>query len=125
MQSSSTTPTTENEILKRQIRDWISVDNELRRLKKEVRQRTDEKERMTLDLMENMKRRNIDVVNLTDGHLRYQNQKVKKPITQKMLLNLLSTYFQGDVQEAEKVNTFLIENRPEVIRESLVRKVNP
>jgi hypothetical protein len=120
---SLTTTTTDTDGLKRQIRDWIALDNELRRLKKEVRQRTHDKERMTAGLIDNMKRRNIDMVNLSDGSLRYESRKVKKPVTQKMLLNLLATYFDGDAEEANKVNTFILDHREESVKETLVRKI--
>lgn len=118
--------TSDTELLKRQIRDWIAVDNDVRRLKKEMRQRTQDRDRMTAGLLENMKRRNIDVVNLNDGgQLRYDVRKVKKPVTQKMLLHVLATYFDGDVEEAQKVNKFILEHREETTRETLVRKTVP
>jgi hypothetical protein len=114
---------TETDALKRQIREWIALDNDMRRIKKELRQRSQDKEKMTAGLIESMKRRNIDVVNLgIDGQLRYENKTVKKPVTQKMLLNLLATYFEGDQEEAKKVGTFILDNREEVVKETLVRK---
>lgn len=112
-----------NDVLKRQIREWLTLDNELRRIKKEVRQRTLDKERLTAGLIDQMKRKNIDMVNLADGHLRYESKTVKKPVTQKMLLNLLATYFDGNAEEANKVNTFILDHREETVTESLVRKI--
>lgn len=120
---SAATHHSETDALKRQIREWIALDNEMRRIKKELRQRSQDKEKMTAGLIESMKRRNIDVVNLgVDGQLRYENKTVKKPVTQKMLLNLLATYFEGDQEEAKKVGTFILDNREEVVKETLVRK---
>jgi len=111
--------------LKRQIREWIALDNEMRRMKRELRQKTQDKEKMTAGLIANMKSRNIDVLNLGgDGQIVYESRKVKKPVTQKMLLNLLATYFDGDTKEAAKVNTFILENREEVVKEALVRKLD-
>lgn len=121
--STALTTASENDALKRQIRDWIALDNDLRRMKKQIRQRTEDRDRITAGLMDSMKRRNIDMVNLADGHLRYESRKVKKPVTQKMLLNLLATYFGGDVDEANKVNTFILDHREETVRETLVRKI--
>ena len=119
-----TTSNNDNTALKKQIRDWIALDNDIRRMKRELRQVTQDKERMTKGLIESMKQRNIDVVNLGgDGQLCYESRKVKKPVTQKMLLNLLATYFDGNAEEANKVNSFILENREEVVKETLVRKV--
>lgn len=113
------------ESLKRQIREWIAMDNEMRRMKREIRQKTLDKEKMTAGLIANMKSRNIDVLNLGgDGQIVYESRKVKKPVTQKMLLNLLATYFDGDTKEAAKVNTFILENREEVTKETLLRKLD-
>jgi len=121
--SMSLTTTSDNDALKRQIREWIALDNDLRRVKKELRQRTLDKERMTAGLIDSMKRKNIDMVNLADGHLRYESRKVKKPVTQKMLLNLLATYFDGNAEEANKVSTFILDHREETVKETLVRKI--
>lgn len=122
-EESNSNVTSSPESLKRQIREWIALDNEMRRMKRELRQKTLDKEKMTAGLMENMKSRNIDVLNLGgDGQILYESRKVKKPVTQKMLLNLLATYFDGDTEEASKVNSFIMENRGEVVKEALVRK---
>ena len=41
-----------------------------------------------------------------------------------VLLNILSKYFDGDLNKAEDANEFILNNREEVIKESIVRKIN-
>ena len=48
----------------------------------------------------------------------------KKPITKKMLLNILSRYYNGDSSMANEVNKFILDNREEVVKDVIVRKVD-
>jgi len=41
-----------------------------------------------------------------------------------MLQNILSKYYQGDNAKANEVNNFILENREEVSKEVLTRKVD-
>jgi|LauGreDrversion4_1035100.scaffolds.fasta_scaffold1014078_1 DNA-nicking Smr family endonuclease len=111
-----------NDLFKRQIRDWIAMDNEQRVLKRELEQRKKAKEQLTKQLMESMKHRSIDVLNTNDGELHYHRRAVKKPVTQKMLLKILSSYFDGNTAEATKINNYILESREEVVQETIVRK---
>ena len=37
---------------------------------------------------------------------------------------ILSKYFEGDIEKAEEANDFILNNREEVIKESITRKLN-
>jgi hypothetical protein len=41
-----------------------------------------------------------------------------------MLLDILAKYYEGDLLKASNVNNFILENREEVLKESLVLKAN-
>jgi Family of unknown function (DUF5760) len=49
----------------------------------------------------------------------------KKPLTKKMLMDTLSKYFKGDILKASELNDYIIENREETVKESIVRKIIP
>ena len=51
-------------------------------------------------------------------------KNVKKPITKKVLLNILAKYFEGDIEKAEEANEFILNNREEITKESITRKLN-
>jgi Family of unknown function (DUF5760) len=99
------------------IREWVKIDNELRALSKEQTKRKNDKKRISAALIEIMKKNEIDAFDIKDGELRYTKKNIKKPITKKILLNILSTYYSGDVSKATELNNYIIENREEVTRE--------
>lgn len=112
------------ETLVKTIKDWVKLDNEIRSLKKEQNIRTTEKKELSNTLIELMKSNDIDCVDIKDGQLCYTQHSVKKPITKKTLLSILSKYFKGDIETASNVTEFITDNREEVVKESLTRKIN-
>lgn len=106
------------------IRDWVKTDNEMRTLKSEVSARKKAKDALSARLMNIMKDNEIDSVDINDGRIEYASRKTKKPITKKMLLNILSNYYKGNTSMANEVNNFILSNREEVVKEVIVRKVD-
>lgn len=112
------------ETLVKTIKDWVKLDNEIRSLKKEQSIRTTEKKELSNTLIELMKSNDIDCVDIKDGQLCYTQHSIKKPITKKTLLSILSKYFKGDIERASNITEFITDNREEVVKESLTRKIN-
>jgi len=106
------------------IKRWVKIDNEIRVLNKELSARKNEKKKISSELIEVMRKNEIDNFELKDGEIQYVKRNVKKPITQKALLSILSEYYKGDLLKASEMNNFIIENREEVVKESIVRKIN-
>jgi seryl-tRNA synthetase len=105
------------------IRKWIKMDNEIRALQKESNKRKNDKKKISSDLIEVMKKNEIDCFDINDGQILYSKKSVKKPITQKVLLDILSTYFKGDALKASEINNFIMESRESVTKETIVRKI--
>jgi hypothetical protein len=105
------------------IKKWVKIDNEIRTLQKEQVMRKKEKKTISNDLIEVMRTNQIDCFDIKDGQLVYNKKNVKKPITKKELLQILSTYYDGDTLKASEVTTFIDENRTEVVKETITRKV--
>lgn len=106
------------------IKKWVKIDNEIRVLQKEQNARKKEKKNISNDLINVMKNNEIDCFDINDGQIIYSKKSVKKPITQKVLLNLLSTYYNGDILKASELNDYIMEKREETIQEKIVRKIN-
>ena len=106
------------------IRDWVRLDNEARKLQQELLIRKNEKKVLSNSLLEIMKNNSIDCFDINDGQLVYSKKNVKKPITKKLLLELLSRYYQGDSLKALDVNDFILNNREDTIKETVVRKLD-
>lgn len=114
----------EKEDLVKIIKEWVKNDNETRTLQKEVAKRKVDKKNITLRLMEIMKKNQIDCFDINDGHILYKKKTVKKSITKSLLMNILSNYYEGNQEKASEVNTYIMENRPVITTESIVRKIN-
>ena len=112
------------EQLVKSIKEWVKIDNEIRALQKEQTQRKNEKKRISKELMEVMRKNQIDCFDIKDGQIMYTKKNVKKPITKKNLLGILSNYCQGDISKATEINNYILDNREEVIKENIVRKIS-
>jgi hypothetical protein len=69
-----------------------------------------------------MRENQLDEFDIKDGQLMYVKKNVKKPITQKQLLSILSSYYKNE-EKAEEVNTYILENREEVVKETIKRVI--
>lgn len=105
------------------IKNWVKLDNEIRKLQSEISSRKNEKKNVSTKLMQTMNANNIDCFDIKDGQLCYTKRNVKKPITKKGLFDILTKYYNGDLMQATQVNEYIIENREEVVKETLVRKM--
>ena len=105
------------------IKDWITTDNEIRELNKQAKQRKDKLKKVSHNLINTMKENEIDEFNVKDGKIMYSKTNVKKPITKKNLMSILSKYYKGDISQAIEMNNFILENREEVVKESIKRTI--
>ena len=106
------------------IRDWIAVDNEIRELNKELRLRKAKQQKISQTLMQTMKDNEIDEFDITGGKLMYNKKTLKKPLSKKNLLGILSKYYKDNETQAIEMNNFIMSNREEVIKETLKRKID-
>jgi len=112
------------EQLVKTIKDWVKIDNEIRSLNKEINNRKNEKKKLSTLLIETMKKNEIDCFDIKDGQICYTKKNIKKPITKKVLMDILSNFYNGDISKASQLNNYIIDNREEVVKESIERKIN-
>jgi hypothetical protein len=112
------------EQLVKNIKEWVKIDNEIRILQQQQTMRKKEKKSISDSLIEVMKKNEIDCFDINDGQIIYNKKNIKKPITKKMLLNVLSNFFENDTEKATELNNYILENREDVVRENIVRKLN-
>ena len=105
------------------VRDWVKYDNEIRKLQKEIAVRKKEKAELSTALIDIMKRTDTGCYELKNGVLMYTTKNVKKPMTKKVLFNVLQKYY-GDPIKAAQMNEFILNNREEVVQEKLVHKID-
>ena len=107
------------------IKEWIKVDEEMKVLQKEMKERRKIKKELTEMLVEIMKTNEIDCFDITatGGNIVYTKNKVKAPLSKKYLLDCLDTFFKGipDV-EASEVTKYIMDHREEKITETIKHK---
>jgi hypothetical protein len=111
------------EQLVKTIKDWVKIDNEIRGLNKEINTRKTEKKNLSTLLIETMKKNEIDCFDIKDGQICYTKKNIKKPITKKILMDILSNFYNGDITKASELNNYIIDNREEVVKETIERKI--
>jgi hypothetical protein len=105
------------------VKEWVKLDNEIRNIQKIQKDKKKEKEEISKSLMSIMKENEIDCFDLKDGQICYDKKTVRKPITKKTLFEVLTKYYDGDIHEANIVKEFIINNREETTKETIVRKI--
>jgi len=106
------------------IKDWIKIDNEIIKLKQEIKDRNDKKKTLTENLVNVMKTNQIDCFDINGGALVYKKSMVKKPINSKMLMATLQKYFKNDSEEASDLTKFILDNREQEVKETIRRKID-
>ena len=66
------------EELSKIIKDWVSIDNEIKILQKEIKDRRNNKKILTNSLIEIMKTNEIDCFDINNGKIMYSKNNVKK-----------------------------------------------
>lgn len=105
------------------IKEWISLDEEIKLLKKEIKTRQDKKKDLSKDLVEVMKTNEIDAFDINNGKLIYSRRKTKQAISKKLLLTSLQDIFETH-EEVQKVTDHILDSRQEKIKEIIRRKIN-
>ena len=106
------------------VKEWIKVDNEISKLKAEIKDRNNKKKLLSGNLLNVMKTNDIDCFDINGGAIVYKKTKVKKPITGKVLLKTLEQYFKNDTPTAQELTKHILENREEQIKETIKRKID-
>ena len=106
------------------IRNWVKLYNEMRSLRNEMNLRKKQKESISKDLVNFMKHQDIDSFDINNGKIEHVTRRTKKPISKKLLLDILAKYYKEDAKKAEEVNSFILENREETVKDVIVRKLD-
>jgi hypothetical protein len=106
------------------VKEWIKIDNEISKLKLEIKDKNNKKKLLSSNLLNVMKSNDIDCFDINGGAIIYKKTKVKKPITGKILLKTLENYFKNDIPTAQEITKHILDNREEQIKESIKRKID-
>ena len=102
---------------------WVSLDDELRNLRKKTKEINKEKkinEEFILNFLESVDEK---VVEIADGKLRRNISKTKAPLKKAGILASL-TQITGDALKAKELTEHILSSRPDVERVNLKRTKN-
>ena len=105
------------------VKTWLNIDDQIRTLQKEIRDRRKLKKELTESLVGIMKNQDIDALNVPDGQLIYNKTKTKAPLSKKHLLVSLSQFFKNDQRMVEELSKYIMESRQEKEKENIKRKI--
>ena len=106
------------------LKNWISIDNKILQLQKQMKELKTEKKELTVDLMDVMKSNEIECFDIKDGKIMYTKTKTKAPLNKKTLLIALSNYYKNNTEKAEEISNYILDSRQEKEREQIKRKIN-
>lgn len=106
------------------IKDWVGTDNQIIKLKKEIKELTQKKKVLTESLVDVMKKNEIDVFSIKDGSIVYKKNTTKKAINGKTLMASLSAYYKNNAGIAEELTKHILDSREEQVKETIQRKID-
>ena len=112
-----------NQDLLENVKTWLDIDNQIRALQKEIRDRRKLKKDLTQNLVGIMKTQDIDALNVPDGQLIYNKTKSKSALSKKHLITSLTSYFKNDKRLADELAKFIMDSRQEKEKENIKRKI--
>lgn len=110
----------EKEILIENVNTWVSLDDEIITLQREIRELRKKKTDITNILVDVMRENNVDSFDMKDKSLLYKKQTIRQPINKKMLLNALQKLYKEE--EVEKIIDCVLEQRGIKTKETITRK---
>ena len=82
------------------IREWVSIDNKIKKYQDEVKKGRVIRNALTASILEQAAESNMEhaVIEITDGKLKFQNTRVTAPLTFKFLEECLNECINGEEQ---------------------------
>jgi hypothetical protein len=109
--------------LKREVKEYLEIDDQIKALNKAIRERRDKKKKLSDNILVNMKKFQIDFMNTKNGKLVYTESKRKENLNKKNLLTGLNEFF-NDEEKSKVVSQIVLDNRSEVKKVTLRRTIN-
>jgi hypothetical protein len=106
------------------VKEWVTMDNDIRKHQQLVRDMKAKQKNVSQQLMMTMKQNEIECFDINNGSLVYKKNKVKKPINKNTLYSILNDYFKGNTEHVEDLGKYIMDNRQEVVKETIQRKID-
>ena len=102
------------------IKNWITIDNDIKILSKQLKERRMLKKELTNNLVNTMKSNEIDCFDIANGKLCYSANKIKAPISKKLLQSSLNEYFPDSPNDSvDKIIQHILDSRNISIKDNI------
>ena len=97
---------------KSKIKNWLSIDNQIRDLKHKIKVLNTNKTQLTPEIMTFMNTNNIHNMNLGEdnGKLKYVERETNSTLTQKLIKEKLTEFLKNETQASEALE-FILNSR--------------
>ena len=95
---------------KQNVKDWVTLDDDIKTLQDAIKKRKKRINELTPQILDFMKRFNINDLNTQNGQLRYTTSLLAKPVNKNFLLSKLGEFFK-DSEKSEALTTYIYDNR--------------
>lgn len=112
-----------NEELITNIREWVKIDTDLKNYQKLIRDMRTKKKLLTEQLVETMKRNDIDAFDIKDGSLIYRERKVKSGLTKKHIITQLGKLFESEPEKIEYITNAIMDSRETKVKQDIRHKI--
>jgi hypothetical protein len=106
------------------VKEWLKMDNEISKLRAEIKERNNKKKLLTESLLDVMKKNKVDCFDINGGALVYKQSKVRKPLSGKTLILALQNYYKNDEKTVEELTKHIMDSREEQVKETIRRKID-
>ena len=102
------------EKLQKSVKEYLEIEEQINALKAAVRERKETRKTLSAEILENMKKLELNHMNIKDGKLVYKVTNNFKGITQRSLADSLQTVFNNDDEAAQEAFKKILESRERV-----------
>ena len=102
------------EKLQKSVKEYLELEEQITALKAAVRERNETRKTLSAEILENMKKLELNHMNIKDGKLVYKVTNNFKGITQRTLADSLQSVFNNDDDAAQEAFKKILESRERV-----------
>ena len=104
------------------LKTWIQLDNDIKSLRSQVREKLAIQKKISQDLIVIMKDNEIDTLNTSEMHFTCAQKEVRAPLSKKYLENVLLEYFDNNSQKASEMQEYIMSPRTATTKDYLKTK---
>jgi hypothetical protein len=103
------------------VKKWFELDNTIKRAQEAIRERKKLKDKLSITISAFMCKYDIEDLNTKEGRIRCKVQTVKAPVSQKVVKQRITDFFNNDEKKKSEILSKIYEEREEKEKVSLRR----